>query len=89
MLTVEDIKKYKDITKKLNVLTREYSKTILPDWKYYHGWSFSEVDDNAINIHYHYNDIVNNVEYETEYGTISVEIEILLNFNNEKINNYE
>lgn len=77
-ITFEEILKYRDFRDKMDCLVKEYSKSILPDWKHYSGWSFSQKDKNSIIINCHYNDIVNNIEYETVYESVTVDIEKLL-----------
>lgn len=77
-ITFEEILKYRDFRDKMDYLVKEYSKSILPDWKYYSGWSFSKKDKNSIIINCYYNDIVNNIEYETVYESVTVDIKKLL-----------
>ena len=66
-MTIEQLKQYRQIEVELARIYFEWAKQNLDNrWQHYAGWVLGNEN---ICINYSYNDIVNNVEYETEYGT--------------------
>lgn len=67
MITIEELKTLGQTETKLSKVCLEYAKQNLDkSWQHYCGF---DVKDEYIIINYSYNDIVNNIEYETCYGT--------------------
>lgn len=79
MITIEQLEQHKQIEIKLSKVCWEWAKQNLDiSWQHYKGWTFN--NNGYISINYSYNDIVNNIEYETCYGTKSVSWEELIEF---------
>ena len=79
MITIEELKTYEQTETKLAKVCLEWAKQNLDNrWQRYAGWAVG--DDGYIGINYSYNDIVNNIEYETCYGTKCVSWEDLVEF---------
>lgn len=79
MITIEELKTYEQTETKLSKVCLEWAKQNLDNrCQYYAGWAFSS--DGQIGINYSYNDIVNNVEYETCYSTKLVSWEDMVEF---------
>ena len=67
MITIETLENYKQTEIELTKVCREWAKQNLDrKWQHYCGF---DVKNEYIVINYSYNDIVNNIEYETCYGT--------------------
>lgn len=78
MITVEELKTLEQTEIKLSKVCLEWAKQNLDNrWQHYVGWAFS---GEHIGINYSYNDIVNNIEYETCYGSKLVSWEELVEF---------
>lgn len=77
MITKEDITKARQIYEEIDVLARNYFNDSIKNWQTYLGWHFYS---NNVVIQSFYNDIVNNIEYETCYDELIVDIETLLNY---------
>ena len=78
MITIEELKMYEQTETKLSKICLEWAKQNLDNsWQRYDGWAFS---DGEIGINYTYNDIVNNIEYETCYGYKKVSWEEFIEF---------
>ena len=79
MITIEELKTLEQTEIELSKVCLEWAKQNLDNrWQHYVGWAFS--GDGQISINYSYNDIVNNIEYETCYGSKSVSWEELIEF---------
>lgn len=79
MITIEELKMLGQTETKLAKVCSEWAKQHLDNrWQHYVGWAFG--DHGYIGINYSYNDIVNNVEYETCYGTKLVSWEDMVEF---------
>ena len=62
MITIEQLEQHKQIEIKLSKVCAEWAKQNLEDWQHYGGYY---IKNECIIIKYSYNDIVNNIEYET------------------------
>ena len=79
MITIEELKTYEQTETKLAKVCLEWAKQNLDNrWQHYAGWAFG--DDGYFGINYSYNDIVNNIEYETCYGYKKVSWEDMIEF---------
>lgn len=76
-MNVEDIIKARQVYEEIDTLARNYFKESIKNWQTYLGWHFN---NNDIVIESFYNDIVNNIEYETCYDELVVDIKSLLNY---------
>lgn len=78
MITIETLENYKQTEIELTKVCREWAKQNLDSrWQHYCGF---EVKQDYIIINYSYNDIVNNIEYETCYDTKCVSWEDMIEF---------
>lgn len=78
MITVEELKTLEQTEIKLSKVCLEWAKQNLDNrWQRYVGWAFG---GEHIGINYSYNDIVNNIEYETCYRTKLVPWDELIEF---------
>lgn len=78
MITIEELKTFEQTETKLSKICQEWAKQNLDNsWQHYVGWAFG---NGQIGINYSYNDIVNNIEYETCYRTKCVSWEDLVEF---------
>lgn len=75
-LTIEKIQECKKVKEFLDDVCEKYFNTIMPDWKCYGGWKFSDNYPNSIVAHYGYYDYRDN--YET--GDIVVSMDVLVEF---------
>lgn len=67
MITIETLENYKQTEIELTKVCRERANQNLDKkWQHYRGF---DIKNEYIVINYSYNDIVNNIEYETCYGT--------------------
>lgn len=78
MITIEELKMLGQTETKLSKVCLEWAKQNLDNsWQRYVGWAFG---NGHIGINYTYNDIVNNIECETSYGTKLVSWEDMIEF---------
>jgi hypothetical protein len=78
MITVEELKTLEQTEIKLSKVCAEWAKQNLNHkWQHYCGF---DIKDEYIIINYSYNDIVNNIEYETCYGTKCVSLQDMVKF---------
>ena len=78
MITIETLENYKQTEIELTKVCREWAKQNLDSrWQHYCGF---DIKDEYIIINYSYNDIVNNIEYETCYGTKCVSWQDMIEF---------
>ena len=77
MITIEQLEQHKQIEIELSKVCAEWAKQKLEDWQHYCGF---DVKNEYIIIKYSYNDIVNNIEYETCYGTKCVSWQDIIKF---------
>lgn len=78
MITLEQLKQYNQIENKLKTVCRKWADQNLDKtWQHYSGFY---IRNDYIFIQYSYNDIVNNIEYETGYGTKCVSWKDLVEF---------
>ena len=78
MITIETLENYKQTEIELTKVCREWAKQNLDSkWQHYCGF---DIKDEYIIINYSYNDIVNNIEYETCYGSKRVSWEDMTKF---------
>jgi hypothetical protein len=75
MITVEEINTYLKVKEELYYLCDNWAKNNLEDWQHYSG--FRIYGDN-ITIEYTYQDFWNNTEMYTEYDSIKVPINEIL-----------
>ena len=78
MITIEQLEQYKQTEIKLTKICREWANQNLDrKWQHYCGF---DVKNEYIVINYSYNDIVNNIEYETCYSTKCVSWQNMIEF---------
>ena len=77
MITIEKLEQYQQIKVELTKVCLEWAKQNLKEWQHYCGF---EIKQDYIIINYSYNDIVNNIEYETCYGTKCVSLQDMVEF---------
>ncbi len=78
MITIEDLKTLNRIETELTKVCLEWAKQNLDNrWQHYCGF---EIKQDYITINYSYNDIVNNIEYETCYGAKCVSWQDMVEF---------
>lgn len=78
MITIETLENYKQTEIELTKVCREWAKQNLDSkWQHYCGF---DAKNEYIVINYSYNDIVNNIEYETCYGSKRVSWEDMIEF---------
>lgn len=78
MITIETLENYKQTENELTKVCREWAKQNLDSkWQHYCGF---DAKNEYIVINYSYNDIVNNIEYETCYGSKCVSWENIIEF---------
>lgn len=78
MITIEELQNFVNITNTVEKICQEWAKQNLDNrWQHYCGF---EIKQDYIVINYSYNDIVNNIEYETNYGAKLVSWEELIEF---------
>ena len=66
-MTIEQLKQYRQTEVELARICKEWAKQNLDrKWQHYCGF---EIKQDYITINYSYNDIVNNIEYETCYSS--------------------
>lgn len=78
MITIEQLRQYSQIENELKTVCRKWANQNL-DKKYQHYCGFY-IRTEYIFIQYSYNDIVNNIEYETCYGTKCVSWQDMVEF---------
>lgn len=76
--SIEALQDFVNIVNTIEIICQEWAKQNL-DNKYQHYCGF-EVKQGYIIINYSYNDIVNNIEYETCYDSKSVSWEDMIEF---------
>ena len=74
-ITVEEIKPYLNVKSELNDLCNKWAKNNLKDWQHYSGF---RVNENNVTIEYSYQDFWSNTEMYTEYDSIIVPINEIL-----------
>jgi hypothetical protein len=78
MITIEQLEKYQQIKVELTKICKEWANQNLDNsWQHYDGFY---IQNEYIIIKYSYNDIVNNIEYETCYGTKCVSWQDMVEF---------
>lgn len=78
MITIEELKTYEQTEVKLSKICQEWAKQNLDNrWQHYDNFY---IQNEYIGIMYSYNDIVNNIEYETCYGTKCVSWQDMVEF---------
>jgi hypothetical protein len=77
MITIEELKTYEQIETKLAKVCQEWAKQNLDKHQYYCNFY---IKNEYIFIQYSYNDIVNNIEYETNYCTTCVSCQDMVEF---------
>lgn len=78
MITIETLENYKQTEVELTKVCREWATQNLDHkWQHYCGF---DVKNEYIVINYSYNDIVNNIEYETCYGTKCISWQNMVEF---------
>jgi hypothetical protein len=77
MITIETLENYKQTEIELSKVCAEWAKQKLEDWQHYCGF---KIYNKYIAINYSFNDIVNNIEYETVYNCISVPFDNFVEF---------
>ena len=77
MITKENLSIYKQTELEVSKVCTEWAKQKLEDWQHYGGYY---IQNECIIIKYSYNDIVNNIEYETCYGTKCVSLQDMVEF---------
>ena len=84
MLTVKDINIAQATMTELNdVCERYFNANCDTDWQYYSGWDFTA--GNNIRINYTFDNFWSNTEMCTDWDSIIVSYETLINFQNEKL----
>lgn len=79
MITIEELKMYGQTDTKLNKVCWEWAKQNLDiSWQHYKGWTFN--NSGYISINYSYNDIVNNIEFETNFGCVELTLKEFIEF---------
>ena len=69
---IEDVvNRYNNSLKLVAPLVKVYADKNLEDWQHFSGWNFVDSGKN-IQIDYSYEDYWSNIEYYTEYGSITV-----------------
>ena len=77
MITIEKLEQYQQIKVELTKVCLEWAKQNLKEWQHYDGFY---IQNEYIIIKYSYNDIVNNIEYETYFGTKCVSWQDMVEF---------
>jgi hypothetical protein len=75
MITVEEINTYLKVKEELYYLCDNWAKNNLEDWQHYSGF---RIDGDNITIQYTYQDFWNNTEMYTEFDSIKVPINEIL-----------
>ena len=76
--SIEKLQDFVNMTNTIEKICQEWAKQNLDkSWQHYCGF---DIKDEYIIINYSYNDIVNNIEYETCYGAKLVSWEELIEF---------
>lgn len=75
MITVEEINTYLKVKEELYYLCDNWAKNNLEDWQHYSGF---RIDGDNITIEYTYQDFWNNTEMYTEFDSIKVPINEIL-----------
>ena len=78
MITIEELEQYQQIKVELTKVCKEWANQNLDNrWQHYDGFY---IQNEYIIIKYSYNDIVNNIEYETYYDSKCVSWQDMVEF---------
>ena len=77
MITIEELKTFEQIEHKISEICQEWAKQNLDKQQYYCNFY---IRNEYIFIQYSYNDIINNIEYETNYCTTCVSWQDMIEF---------
>lgn len=75
---IESVESYNVSIETVAPLVKVYADKNLENWQHFSGWNFIDGGRN-VKINYSYEDFWSNTEYYTEFGSITVSLEDILN----------